>query len=121
MAKLRIKNMMFYGFHGVYEYEREQGQKFYVDVEVETMDDKATETDDPKYSVEPASVYDDVRDVIENKRFSTIEALCGHVGDVLLKENAHFRRVTVVIKRTSLPIKGPLDYVECEVTRERKA
>ncbi|MBQ3971601.1 MAG: dihydroneopterin aldolase, partial [Selenomonadaceae bacterium] len=38
MAKIRIHNMMFYGFHGIYEYEREQGQKFYIDVEVE-MDD----------------------------------------------------------------------------------
>jgi dihydroneopterin aldolase len=35
MAKVRILNMMFYGFHGVYEYEREQGQKFYIDVEIE--------------------------------------------------------------------------------------
>ena len=26
MAKASIKNMMFYGFHGVYEYEREQAE-----------------------------------------------------------------------------------------------
>ena len=32
--------MMFYGFHGQYEYEREQGQKFYFDVEVTTKNDK---------------------------------------------------------------------------------
>ena len=46
MAKVRILNMMFYGFHGVYEYEREQGQKFFIDVEIETKDDKLVETDE---------------------------------------------------------------------------
>ena len=40
MATVSIKNMMFYGFHGVYEYEREQGQKFFLDVTCETKDDK---------------------------------------------------------------------------------
>ena len=26
VAKIRVHNMLFYGFHGIYEYEREQGQ-----------------------------------------------------------------------------------------------
>ena len=37
MARISIKNMMFYGFHGIYEYEREQGQKFFIDVELGDM------------------------------------------------------------------------------------
>ena len=48
MSKIRIHNMMFYGFHGIYEYEREQGQKFYIDVEMVTRDEKAAVTDDPR-------------------------------------------------------------------------
>ena len=63
MAKIRIHNMMFYGFHGVYEYEREQGQKFYIDVEVETRDDKVAETDALSDGVDTAAIYDIVKDV----------------------------------------------------------
>ena len=70
MARASIKNMMFYGFHGVYEYEREQGQKFYLDVTAETKDDKVVETDDIKDGVDIAAVYDVVKDVTENKRFT---------------------------------------------------
>ena len=44
MVKVRIHNMMFYGFHGYYEYEREQGQKFFFDVELKIEDDKAMDT-----------------------------------------------------------------------------
>ena len=47
---------MFYGFHGVYEYEREQGQKFYFDVEIETLDDRASDTDNIRDGVDYAAV-----------------------------------------------------------------
>ena len=95
MAKVRIHNMMFYGFHGVYEYEREQGQKFYVDIEIETKDDRMAETDDVKDGVDPAA----------------------HIGDKLLAKYPHFRTVTARIRKPSVPISGPIDYVEVETTR----
>ena len=44
MAKIRMMNMVFYGFQGVYEYEKEQGAKLSVDVEMVTRDDKACDT-----------------------------------------------------------------------------
>ena len=117
MAKVRIHNMMFYGFHGVYEYEREQGQKFYLDVAVETKDDRMAETDDIKDGVDPAAVYDIVKDGVENKRFQMLGALSAHVGDKLLAKYPHFKSVTVNIRKPSVPISGPIDYVEVETTR----
>ena len=75
MAKIIIHNIMFYGFHGVYEYEREQGQKFYFDVEIETLDDRASDTDNIRDGVDYAAVYQLVKDVVENKRFHLLETL----------------------------------------------
>ena len=66
MVKVRIKNMMFYGFHGYYEYEREQGQKFFFDVEMLKNDDAAVDSDDLKDGVDTARVYDVVKYVTEN-------------------------------------------------------
>lgn len=120
MAKVRIHNMMFYGFHGVYEYEREQGQKFYIDIEVETKDDTMAETDDVKNGVDPAAVYDIVKDVTENKRFQLLGALGVHISDTLLEKYPHFHAVTARIRKPSVPISGPIDYVEVEITRVRK-
>ena len=117
MAKIRIHNMMFYGFHGVYEYEREQGQKFYIDVEIETKDDTMATTDDVKDGVEPAAIYDIVKDVTENKRFQLLCTLSAHIGDELLKKYSHFKAVTTSIRKPSVPISGPIDYVEAETTR----
>ena len=57
MAKIRLVNMMFYGFHGTYEYERELGQKFYFDVEAVTKDDSVVEDDENNDGVHSTSIY----------------------------------------------------------------
>ena len=117
MATVSIKNMMFYGFHGVYEYEREQGQKFFLDVTCETKDDKVVESDAIADGVDIAAVYDIVKDVTENKRFTTLSALCAHIGDKLLKKYPHYATVTTTVRKPNGPISGSLDYVEVSVTR----
>lgn len=120
MAKVRIHNMMFYGFHGVYEYEREQGQKFYVDIEIETQDDRMVETDELKDGVDPAAVYDIVKDITENKRYQMLGALSAHIGDKLLAKYPHFKTVMCRVRKPSVPISGPIDYVEVEMIRHQK-
>lgn len=119
MIKVSIKNMMFYGFHGYYEYEREQGQKFFFDVEMIINDDKALETDNLNEGVDTARVYDVVRDVSENQRFQLLAALGGHIADKLLGKFSHVDQATVRIRKPSVPIAGPMDYVEVEVTRNK--
>lgn len=117
MAKIRIHNMMFYGFHGFYEYEREQGQKFFIDVELETKSDQAVESDDLKDAVDTAAVYGIVKDVTENKRFQLLMALGGHIADKLLQKYSMVKSAKVCIRKPSVPISGPIDYVEVETTR----
>jgi len=119
MAKILIHNIMFYGFHGVYEYEREQGQKFYFDVEMETMDDKASETDDVKDAVDYASVYQLVKHVVENKRFHLLEALTAHIDDEILEAYPIVDVVTTTVRKPSVPISGPIDFVQVAMTRKR--
>ena len=118
MAKIKIVNMMFYGFHGIYEYEREQGQKFYVDVELVTRDETGCSSDDPKDGIDAATVYSQVKDVVENKRFQLLMALAAHIGDHLLEVYQQLAEVTIRIRKPSVPIPGPLDYVEVEATRK---
>ncbi|MBO6179572.1 MAG: dihydroneopterin aldolase [Selenomonadaceae bacterium] len=117
MAKIRIHNMMFYGFHGIYEYEREQGQKFFIDVEIEMKDEKSIASDDVKDGVDTAAVYDIVGNAVKHKRFTLLVSLSAHIGDQLLQKYPHFDAVTATIRKPSVPISGPIDYVEVETTR----
>ena len=65
MAKIRLVNMMLYGFHGTYEYERELGQKFYFDVEAVTKDDGVIENDESNDNVHSTAIYATVKETVE--------------------------------------------------------
>lgn len=117
MVKVRIANMMFYGFHGYYEYEREQGQKFFFDVELTMNEDNAAENDNIDEGVDFARVYDIVKEATEQQRFQLIATLGAHIGDKLLKKFPYVNEVSVKIRKPSVPIAGPIDYVEVEVIR----
>ena len=120
MAKVKIVNAMFYGFHGTYEYEREQGQKFYLDVEVTTKDEAAAESDDDRDTVNSATIYSVVKDAVENKRFKLLRALGVHIGDSILEHCKDVAEVKTVIRKPSVPISGPIDYVQVEIVRTAK-
>ncbi|HMM21542.1 MAG TPA: dihydroneopterin aldolase [Selenomonadales bacterium] len=114
--KIFLKNMMFYGFHGVYEHERELGQRFYVDVEL-TMDvTKAAQTDDVRDTIDYLNVYEHTKAVVENKKFNLLEALAGHIADGLLSPGIS---QVVVRVRKHVPIPGQIDFVQVEVARRQ--
>ena len=116
MAIIRIRNMMFYGFHGIYEYEREQGQKFFLDVALTTQDNKAAETDKAEDGVDSAVVYRMVSEVFENTRCTLLQSVATKINKALLDAFPHVAEVTTKIRKPSAVIPGPLDFVEVEVT-----
>ena len=65
MDRIRLHNMVFYAYHGVYGAERELGQRFEVDVELETDLQAAGRADDIDLAVDYQNVYTLVRDIVE--------------------------------------------------------
>lgn len=119
MAKISIKNMMFYGFHGIYEYEREQGQKFFLDVELITKDNSAAETDKAEDGVDSAIVYGKVRQAFDDNRCTLLQTAATRINKALLASFPNVAQVTTAIRKPSAVIAGPLDYVEVEVTTKQ--
>jgi 7,8-dihydroneopterin aldolase/epimerase/oxygenase len=116
--KILLQNMMFYGHHGVYEYEREQGQRFYVDVELELDFTKAAKTDDWRDAADYVTVYEQVKAIFENRRFKLMEALAAHIAVTLLQGT--ISQVTVRVRKPGVPLPGQIDYVQIETTRSRQ-
>ena len=56
MDKIIMKNMVFYGYHGVLEEEKKLGQKFFIDAILFLPLKKAGETDNLNFSVNYGSV-----------------------------------------------------------------
>jgi 7,8-dihydroneopterin aldolase/epimerase/oxygenase len=117
MGKVVLKNMMFYGYHGVYEHEREMGQRFFVDVELVLDFTKAVASDALEDTLNYVAVYDEIKMVMETHKFRLLEALAGRIADTLL--TGRVTTVTVRVRKPSVPLPAPLDYVEVELTRSR--
>ena len=65
MDKILLQNLMFYGYHGVYEAERELGQKFYLDIVLEADLQKAGYSDELMDTIDYTAVYREVKEITE--------------------------------------------------------
>lgn len=118
MGKIVLKNMMFYGYHGVYEHEREMGQRFFLDVELGLDMTAAAASDNLEDSANYVAVYDEIKNVMESHKFNLLEALAGAIANRLL--TGKVKTVTVRVRKPSVPLPAPLEYVEVELTRSRE-
>jgi len=114
--RIVLKNMVFYGYHGVFPVEKELGQRFEVDVEMDLDLSAAGQADDLDLSINYVDVYGLVKDVVEERKFDLIEALAETIAREILSAHA-IEGVTVRIRKPDVAIGGVLDYVEVEIAR----
>jgi dihydroneopterin aldolase len=109
--KIELHGLELFGYHGVLEEEKENGQTFWYDVELEVGEWGTT--DRLEDAVDYRLVVDAVREVNE-RRFELLEALAATVAETLMERFAVARVKVRVRKR---PAGMPVDY--SAVTAER--
>jgi len=119
MSIIRIKNMVFYGYHGVKTEENSLGARFEVDIKLHADLNKAIATDKLDYTVNYNDVYQLVEKTVTTRKYYLIEALAGEIGQQLLDQFPSLQQVTVCVRKPNAPIKGVLDYVEVEIEKRR--
>ncbi len=119
MGRVKLINMVFYGYHGVAEQEKILGGKFEVDVELEFDMTSAIMTDHLQDTISYEDIYQLVQDVITHSKFYLIEALAGKLLRVIF-DNYSVDSVLIRIRKPNAPVKGVLDNVEVEISRTRE-
>jgi len=109
--KIELYGLELFGYHGVLEEEKENGQTFWYDVELEVGEWGTT--DQLEDAVDYRLVVDAVREVNE-RRFELLEALAATVAETLIERFAVARVKVRVRKR---PPGLPVEY--SAVTAER--
>ncbi|TXL63465.1 dihydroneopterin aldolase [Cerasibacillus terrae] len=120
MDKIILKNMQFYGFHGLFPEENKLGQRFQVDVELFTDLKKAGQTDDMNESIHYGHVYECIREIVEGEVKRLIEAVAEVIASELFIRFPQLQSCTVKVIKPGAPIPGNLDSVAVEIYRERK-
>lgn len=114
---IRIKNMVFYGFHGVEEHEKKWGGRFEVDIELYCDLHEAIQTDKLHDTVNYETIYILIHQLVTSKKYYLIEALAGEMCRSVKEKYPNVHQVTARVRKPNVPIKGVLDTVEVEVTR----
>lgn len=114
--KILLKGMVFYGYHGVFEAEREIGQRFEVDVELHLDLRSPGRSDDLDLTVNYVDVYTIVKDIVEEQEFDLVEALAEAIAGQILSAY-DLERVVVRVRKPHAPIGGVTDGVEVEIVR----
>ncbi len=116
-CKLSLKNMVFYGHHGVYSFEKEYGQRIEVDVELWADFTEAAHKDNIEKAINYVGVYETVQDVVEKQSFDLIEGLTQSICDqVAGRYGVH--KIIVRVRKPQPPAGGLIDTVEFEICRE---
>ncbi len=116
-TKLLLKNMIFFGYHGVYPEERKLGQKIEVDVEMVSDLNDACLKDDLQLTVNYMEVYELVRKIVETEQFYLIEGMAMAILN-RLGENYNLKKITVRVRKPQPPVGGLVEAAEFEVSKE---
>ena len=117
---IRLNDMVFYGYHGVNDEERKLGQRFIVNLEMQTHPETDSVIKRLEDTVDYTKVYAEIREIMESRQFLLLENCANIVADKLLTDFPLIWKLKLCIQKPSVPIQGILRSVEVEVQRSRE-
>ena len=117
--RIVLAGMAFEARHGVNDWEKEQAQRFEVDVELILRTRDAGTSDELAQTIDYREVYDAVRRVLEGPPVDLIETLAESIARDVLAANRRARKVIVRVRKPDVQLGGPLAYAGVEAVRRR--
>lgn len=117
MDKILIKDLEIYGFHGVYEAEKNIGQRFLISVEISIDLYKAAIKDDLSSTINYASLCNEIELEFNRNKYDLIETCAEKLCEYILINYTIAEKVKITIKKPWAPIGKSIDYVAVEFER----
>ncbi|MDR0837238.1 MAG: dihydroneopterin aldolase [Propionibacteriaceae bacterium] len=105
------------GYHGVFAHERENGQPFVVDLEIEVA---AGEGDDLSETLNYATVCDEVAAIVSGEPVNLIETLADRIADAVLA-HSQAKAVEVAVHKPQAPVAVPFGDIAVRTRRTKRA
>lgn len=115
--RIRLAGLTVRGTHGVYDFERRDGQDFVVDVELEIDTSTAASTDEIADTVHYGELAEGLAAVIAGEPVNLLETLAERLAAVCLADQ-RVSAATVTVHKPQAPI--PLTFADVAVTIRRE-
>jgi dihydroneopterin aldolase len=116
MGLIHIEGMEFYAFHGHFKEEQIVGNKFLIDVTLETDMEMPMESDNLKDAINYQRAYEIVKQEMQ-KKSHLLEHIAGRILNALYAEMEGIKKVTVKVSKVNPPVGGRVNSVSVVVSR----
>jgi dihydroneopterin aldolase len=113
---IELRAIELFGFHGVLEHERRDGQRFLVDVELDYADDAAAASDAIDDAIDYREVVAAVVEVSDGRACHLLETFAAALADELTTRFP-VTRVRVRVRKPDVVLPRPVDHAAVVVER----
>ena len=83
--RIELRGLRVRGNHGVFDFEKREGQDFVIDVTLHTSVSRAAATDDLNETIHYGELAEEVAGIVEDNTFDLIETLAERIADHCLR------------------------------------
>ncbi len=116
MGQIKIENMEFYAYHGCFKEEQIVGNRFLVDLTIETDMQIAAKSDDINDALNYQTAYQLVKEEMQ-KKSHLLEHIAGRILDSLYNNFNTIKKTTVKVSKMNPPMGGKMDRVSVTLSR----
>ncbi len=117
--RLSVRGLAVHGHHGVFDFERRDGQEFLIDLVLGLDTRAAARSDDLQDTVDYGTLVEEVRSAVENDPVDLIETLAQRIADVCLRHTG-VDSAEVTVHKPHAPIQSTFDDVALTINRSRQ-
>ena len=117
--ELTVRGIECFGHHGVFDFERREGQTFVIDLTLGIDSAPAAASDDLRDTVDYGSLVASVQAAVETDPVDLIETLAQRIAGVCLLD-ARVQWVRVTVHKPDAPIEATFADVALTITRKRE-
>ncbi len=115
--KISIKGIKGFGYHGVFDFEKRDGQDFYVDLDIDIDLTEASNSDLLSDSVDYSLLTAIAKEAIEKLQFDLIERLAGFIADTIRENFPAVISISVTVHKPSAPVNESVTDIAVTITR----
>jgi dihydroneopterin aldolase len=117
--ELTVRGIECHGHHGVFEFERREGQTFVIDLTLGLDTAPAAASDDLRDTVDYGSLVASVQTAVETDPVDLIETLAHRIAGVCLSD-IRVEWASVTVHKPDAPIEATFADVALTITRKRE-
>lgn len=115
--RIELTGLKVRGYHGVFDFEKREGQDFVVDMVCWLDFSAAAKSDDLADTINYAELAQIAHDVITGEPYDLIEKVSATIADRVMESFGQLFAVEVTVHKPSAPI--PLDFADVAVVARR--